>query len=315
MSAAGWPAERDGGEPASEREERRKRLRAALALTAAVLAIEIAGGIVSGSLALLADAAHMFADIAALILAYAAITVAGRAPTRRHSFGLYRAEILAAFVNAEILLLMALGILVESAMRFSSPVPVRAGVMLWVSLIALAANLIAMRLLSPGHGQAHGGGHNLNMHAAYLEVFTDMLGSAAVLAAAIAIPRTGWLWLDPAVSAAVALFILPRAASLLKQSAHILLEGSPGGVDPAAVREAVLRLPGVEACHDLHLWTLTSGVHSASVHIRAASDTPRGDLLLAVQQVLKDAAGVDHATIQVEWGVEMTCHASNRGHA
>ncbi len=317
MSAAGWPAESEGRPPASEREGRRRRLRAALALTAGVLALEIAGGVVSGSLALLADAAHLFADIAALILAYAAITVAGRAPTGRHSFGLYRAEILAAFVNAEILLLMAVGILVEAVLRFSSPVPVRTGVMLWVALAALAANLAAMRLLSPGpgHGHGHGAGENLNMHAAYLEVFTDTLGSAAVLAAAIAIPRTGWLWLDPAVSAAVALFILPRAASLLKQSAHILLEGSPGGIDLAAVRDAVLRVKGVEAIHDLHLWTLTSGVHSASVHIRAAAETPRGEVLLAVQQVLKAAAGVDHATIQVEWGSEMTCHASNRGHA
>ncbi len=319
MSAAGWPAENEGNHPASEREGRRRRLRAALALTAVVLALEIVGGIVSGSLALLADAAHLFADIAALILAYAAITVAGRAPTGRHSYGLYRAEILAAFVNAEILVLMAVGILVEAALRFSSPVPVRTGVMLWVALFALAANLAAMRLLSPVHGHGHGPTHraaeNLNMRAAYLEVFTDMLGSAAVLAAAIAIPRTGWLWLDPAVSAAVALFILPRAAGLLRQSAHILLEGSPGGIDPAEVREAVLRVPGVEAIHDLHLWTLTSGVHSASVHIRAAPETPRGDVLLAVQQVLKDAAGVDHATIQVEWGSEMTCHASNRGHA
>ncbi len=315
MSAAGWPAESQGKHADSEREDRRRRLRAALALTAGVLALEIAGGIISGSLALLADAAHLFADIAALILAYAAITVAGRAPTGRHSFGLYRAEILAAFVNAEILLLMAVGILVEAALRLMSPMPVRTGVMLWVGLVALAANLVAMRLLSTGHGHGHGAAENLNMHAAYLEVFTDMLGSAAVLAAAIAIPRTGWLWLDPAVSAAVAVFILPRAASLLKQSAHILLEGSPGNIDPAAVREAVLRVSGVEAIHDLHMWTLTSGVHSASVHIRAATDTPRSEVLAAVQQALKEVAGVDHATIQVEWGSEMTCHASNRGHA
>ncbi|MEO8189100.1 MAG: cation diffusion facilitator family transporter [Acidobacteriota bacterium] len=321
MSTAGWPAESEGKHADSEREDRRRRLRAALALTAGVLALEIAGGIISGSLALLADAAHLFADIAALILAYAAITVAGRAPTGRHSFGLYRAEILAAFVNAEILLLMAVGILVEAALRLMSPMPVRTGVMLWVGLIALVANLVAMRLLSTGHvhGHSHGHGHgaaeNLNMHAAYLEVFTDMLASAAVLAAAIAIPRTGWLWLDPAVSAAVALFILPRAASLLKQSAHILLEGSPGNIDPAAVREAVLRVSGVEAIHDLHMWTLTSGVHSASVHIRAAPDTPRSEVLIAVQQALKEVASVDHATIQVEWGTEMTCHASNRGHA
>ncbi|MDQ2978627.1 MAG: cation diffusion facilitator family transporter [Acidobacteriota bacterium] len=309
MTGADRAANRESHDLSSGREARRRRLRAALALTATVLALEIGGGIASGSLALLADAAHLFADIAALILAYAAITVAGRAPTGRHTFGLYRAEILAAFVNAQVLLVLAVGILVEAAMRFSSPVAVRTGVMLWIAAVALLANLAAMRLLSEGRGR------NLNMRAAYLEVFTDMIGSAAVLAAAIAIPRTGWLWLDPAVSVAVALFILPRAASLLKQSAHILLEGSPGDIDAAAVRGELLGVPGIEAIHDLHFWTLTSGLHSASVHIRAGSDSPRRDLLQAVQGVLKSAAGVDHATIQVEWGSEMTCHSSNRGHA
>ncbi len=311
MTGADRAANRESHDLSSGREARRRRLRAALALTATVLALEIGGGIASGSLALLADAAHLFADIAALILAYAAITVAGRAPTGRHTFGLYRAEILAAFVNAQVLLVLAVGILVEAAMRFSSPVAVRTGVMLWIAAVALVANLAAMRLLSQGREP----GRNLNMRAAYLEVFTDMIGSAAVLAAAIAIPRTGWLWLDPAVSVAVALFILPRAASLLKQSAHILLEGSPGDIDAAAVRGELLGVPGIEAIHDLHFWTLTSGLHSASVHIRAGSDSPRRDLLQAVQGVLKSAAGVDHATIQVEWGSEMTCHSSNRGHA
>ena len=241
------------------------------------------------------------------------MSMADRAPTGRHTFGLYRAEILAAFVNAEVLVVMALGILVESVIRFSSPVVVRTGVMLWVALAALFVNLAAMRLLSHRHGHAHP--ENLNMRAAYLEVFTDMLGAAAVLAAAIAIPRTGWLWLDPAVSAAVAVFILPRAASLLKQSAHILLEGSPGDIDAPAVRQRLLGIPGIEEVHDLHFWTLTSGFHSCSVHIRAGTATVRGDVLAAVQGVLRDAAGVDHATIQVEWGTEMTCHASNRGHA
>jgi cobalt-zinc-cadmium efflux system protein len=313
MTAADRAASRESRDLSSGREARRQRLRAALALTAAVLALEIGGGIASGSLALLADAAHLFADIAALILAYAAITVAGRAPTGRHTFGLYRAEILAAFVNAQVLLVLAVGILVEAALRLSSPVAVRTGVMLWIAAVALVANLAAMRLLSPGRTSDRG--RNLNMRAAYLEVFTDMIGSAAVLAAAIAIPRTGWLWLDPAVSVAVALFILPRAASLLKQSAHILLEGSPGDIDSAAVREELLGVPGIEAIHDLHFWTLTSGLHSASVHIRAGSDSPRRDLLQAVQGVLKSAAGVDHATIQVEWGSEMTCHSSSRGHA
>lgn len=293
------------------RRSRRGRLRGALLLTLGVLALEAAGGILAHSLALLADAAHLFADLASLTLAYAAMTVADRAPTGRHTFGLYRAEILAAFVNAQILLVMAVGILVEAAARFASPVPVHARLMLGVAAFALVANLAAMRLLS--HRHAHR--ESLNLRAAYLEVFTDMLGSAAVLAVAIAIPLTGWLWLDAAVSVLVAIVILPRAISLLRQSAHILLEGAPGDIDARGIRQALLDIPGIEAIHDLHFWTLTSGVHSASVHIRAGSEIPRADVLREVQRLLQESAGVDHATIQVEWGSEMTCHASNRGHA
>jgi cobalt-zinc-cadmium efflux system protein len=300
-----------GGDAAGQRLQRRRRLGAALLLTLAVFALEIGGGIASHSLALLADAAHLFADLASLTLAYAAMTVADRAPTRKHTFGLYRAEILAAFVNAQVLLLLSVGILVEAVIRLREPVTVAPRIMLVVAAFALAANLASMRLLSHGHGHVH----NLNMRAAYLEVFGDMMGSAAVLAAALLIPTTGWMWLDPLVSAGVALFILPRAVSLLRQSAHILLEGAPGDIDVSAIRDAILRVPGIEAIHDLHFWTLTSGVHSASVHIRASQETSRADVLAAVQRLLQDSAGVDHATIQVEWGKEMTCHASNREHA
>ena len=293
-----------------ERSARRARLRMALGLTIGVLALEVGGGIASHSLALLADAAHLFADLASLSLAYAAMAMADRAPTRKHTFGLYRAEILAAFVNAQVLLLLSLGILIEAVIRFREPVAVTPRIMLVVAACALIANLASMRLLS--HGHAHR--KNLNMRAAYLEVFGDMLGSAAVIVAAAIIPFTGWNWLDPAVSAGVAIFILPRAVSLLRQSAHILLEGAPGDIDVPAIRDAILAVPGVEAIHDLHFWTLTSGVHSASVHIRAASATSRSDVLAAVQRLLQGTAGVDHATIQVEWGLEMTCHASNREH-
>jgi cobalt-zinc-cadmium efflux system protein len=278
-------------------------------LTVAILLVEVAGGLFSHSLALLADAAHMFADIGALLLAYAALTLAGRAPTGRHTFGLYRAEILAAFVNAQVLLVVALYVGYEAVRRFRQPVEIHTGAMLWVAAAALLGNILSMGLLSRGSASS------LNMRAAYLEVFTDMLSSLAVLGAAIAIPLTGWRWLDAAVSAGVALFILPRAIGLLKQSAHILLEGAPGEIDLPALRQDLLNLPGVEELHDLHCWTLTSGLHSASVHIRASADTGRAEVLAAVQKLLKEEAGVDHATIQLEWGSEMTCHASSRGHA
>ncbi|HJW14961.1 MAG TPA: cation diffusion facilitator family transporter [Thermoanaerobaculia bacterium] len=292
-----------------DRKQWRRRVRAALALTAAVLLLEVAGGLFARSLALLADAAHMFADIAALLLAYAGMTLAGRAPTGRHTFGLYRAEILAAFVNAQILLLLAFYVGYEALRRFERPVEVHTGTMFWIAILALCGNLASMALLSRGKGSS------LNLRAAYLEVFTDMLSSLAVVAAAVLMPLTGWHWLDAAVSAGVALFILPRAIGLLRQSTHILLEGAPGEIDLPALRRRILDLPGVEELHDLHFWTLTSGLHSASVHVRASADTARGEVLSAVQKLLRDEAGVDHATIQLEWGAEMTCHASSREHA
>ncbi|HKA36971.1 MAG TPA: cation diffusion facilitator family transporter [Thermoanaerobaculia bacterium] len=299
------------GQPASaaegERSQRRRNLLGALSLTVGILVLEVTGGLLSHSLALLADAAHMFADIASLMLAYAGITLAGRAPTGRHTFGLYRAEILAAFVNAQILVLLAVYVGYEAAVRFFHPVEVHTGMMFWVAILALAGNLGSMALLSRGKP-------NLNMRAAYLEVLTDAVSSFAVVAAAVLIPLTSWHWLDAAVSAGVAIFIVPRAIGLLRQSAHILLEGSPGEIDVARVRGELLRLPGVETLHDLHFWTLTSGVHSASVHIRASQDRPLEDVLAAVQNLLREKAGVDHATIQIEQGEEMSCHASSRGH-
>jgi cobalt-zinc-cadmium efflux system protein len=292
-----------------DRPTRKKSLLGALALTGAILVLEVGGGIFSHSLALLADAAHMFADIGALILAYAATSLAGRAPTGRHTFGLYRAEILAAFVNAQLLLVVSLYVGYEAVRRFRQPVEVHTGAMLWVAAAAVLGNGLSMALLSRGSAAS------LNLRAAYLEVFTDMLSSLAVLGVAIALPLTGWKWLDPAVAAAVAVVILPRAIGLLRQSAHILLEGAPGEIDLPALRQRLLTLPGVLELHDLHCWTLTSGLHSASVHIRASAETGRGEVLAAVQKLLKETAGVDHATIQLEWGSEMTCHASSRRHA
>ncbi len=300
---------RSDGSAGTDRASWRRRLREALALTAAVLLLEVIGGLYSRSLALLADAAHMFADIAALTLAYAAIGLADRAPTGRHSFGFFRAEVLAAFVNAQLLLVMAGWVLFEAVGRFREPGSVRSGVMLAVAGAALLANFAAMRLLAPGRRES------LNMRAAHLEVATDLAGSAAVVVAALLIPRTGWDWLDPAVSVGVAAFILPRAVSLLKQSAHVLLEGTPGEIDVGSLRGRILEIPGVEAIHDLHFWTLTSGLHSASVHISASAESGRGEVLRAVQRLLREEAHVEHATIQVERGAETTCHASNRSHA
>ncbi len=292
--------------PSTDRAWRRGRIRAALILTVGVLLLEVAGGVASGSLALLADAAHMFTDVAALTLAWAGMALSDRAPTRRHTFGLARAEVLAAFVNAQLLLVAGAGILWEAWRRFHSPSPIRTGLMLWIAAAGLAANVAAIVLLRAARRD------NLNMRAAYLEVVTDALGSVGVLAGAAVMARTGWFGLDALVSAGIALLVLPRAVGILREAAHILLEGAPAEIDLGRLRSEILQIPQVEAVHDLHFWTLTSGQHSASVHIRAAASSSRSEILRRVQLVLREAAGVDHATIQVELEDDADCRSAVR---
>jgi cobalt-zinc-cadmium efflux system protein len=285
----------------------RRRLGGALLITMTFFVVEVAGGLLSGSLALLADAAHMFTDIGALLLSYAAMTLAERAPTTRHSFGLYRAEILAAFVNAQLLLVISGFVFYEAYHRFHQPPDIATGIMLGVAAAGLLANLTSMALLRTPRDQS------LNLGAAYLEMLTDAFGSLAVIVTALLIRPTGWYWLDPLVSVAIALLIVPRTLSLLKKSTHILLEGTPAEVDIASLRAELLKIPGVEDVHDLHCWTLTSGLHSASVHVRATPESPRGQVLKEVQKVLCGRPGMDHATIQVEVETQGACEMA-RGH-
>jgi len=285
---------------------RRRRIRAALILTLSVFVLEVAGGLAAGSLALLADAAHMFTDVAALTLAWAGMALSDRAPTGRHTFGLARAEVLAAFINAQLLILAGGGILWEAWRRFHAPAPIRTGLMLAVAAAGLAANVGAIALLRSARRDS------LNMRAAYLEVLTDAVGSLGVLAGAAVMARTGWYGLDALVSAGLALLVLPRAVSILREAAHILLEGAPAEIDVPRMRTAILALPGVEAIHDLHFWTLTSGQHSASVHIRAAAASSRSEVLRSVQNALREGAGVDHATIQVELENDADCRSAAR---
>lgn len=287
--------------PQLERATRRRQLRTALVVTATFLILEVVGALISGSLALLADAAHMFTDVAALTMAFAAMTLADRTATKRYTFGFYRAEILAAFVNAQLLLLIAAYILYEAYGRFSQPPEIDTGVMLWVAVAGLVANLISVRLL---HGHHH---DNLNMKAAYLEVLTDTVGSAAVIVGALVIAATGWLWVDPLISVGIACFILPRTISILRQAAHVLLEGTPRHIDLAALRRDLIAIPGVEEIHDFHFWTLTSGLDCASVHVRTSPETERFAVRRAVERALSEAAGIDHVTVQVEEISEDDC--------
>lgn len=289
--------------PTSDRENHKRRLRSVLALALVFLIVEIVGGLASGSLALLADATHLSADVAALLLAYGAMTLAELVPTKKYTFGFYRAEILAAFVNAEVLLVVTGFLFYEAYQRLNEPPPIHTGLMTIVGAAGLGANLVSVALLR------HGSAHSLNLKAAYLEVLSDTLGSLGVVLAAGLMTYTRWFWVDPVVSAGIGLLVLPRAISLLRQSAHILLEGTPLDVDLGDLRRQLLAVPGVAELHDLHFWTLTSGLHSASVHIRAAQESRPEEVLRSVQMLLKESAGVYHSTIQVESGAETACDA------
>ncbi len=276
------------------RTEARRRLAAALAVSAAILAVEVAGGWISHSLALLADAGHVLTDVAALSLSYIAVRFAERGISPRHTFGLYRAEILAAFINAQVLLLVCAAILYEAWRRLQAPAPVASIPMLVFGGVALAGNLLSARFL---HAHRH---ENLNLRGAYLEVAADALAAGAVIAAAVAIAVTGRLWIDPALSAAIAVFILPRTVSLLRQSAHILLEGAPAEVDQPGLTGVLERIPGVLSVHDLHVWTLTSGIHCASLHVAIGPGADPSDVLRGVEEKLRTEQHIEHATIQIE---------------
>lgn len=271
-----------------------RRLAAALSVSAAILAIEVAGGAIAHSLALWADAGHVLTDVAALSLSYVAVRIAERGASARHTFGLYRAEILAAFVNAQLLLVVCGAILWEAWRRLEHPEPIAAVPMLAFGAVALAGNLLSVRFLHPHRDES------LNLRGAYLEVAADALASAAVVAAAAAIAITGKRWLDPALSTAIALFILPRTVSLLRQSAHILLEGAPAEVDQPGLTGVLQTLPGVLSVHDLHVWTLTSGVHCASLHVAIGPGTDSSAVLREVEEKLRTDHHVEHATIQIE---------------
>ena len=267
---------------------------ATLALTSAFIVVEAVAGFVTGSLALLADAGHMLTDAAGLGLALFAIWIGGRPPTPAKTYGYYRAEILAALVNALVLLVVATAILVEAWQRFRSPEPVLAGPMLVVAGLGLAVNLVCMWLLQRGAAAS------LTIRAAYLEVVADALSSVGVVVAAVIMMLTGWTAADPLVSAAIALLIVPRTWSLLRQAVNVLLEGTPAHLVLGDIEEAMIRVPGVRHVHDLHVWTLTSGREAMSAHV-VVDDVGQSERLLeALHAVLHARFGIDHTTVQLE---------------
>jgi cobalt-zinc-cadmium efflux system protein len=279
-------------------------LRWALVLTGGFTLAEAAGAWLTQSLALLSDAAHMFTDTAALVIALVAIRLGKRSADARRTFGYARFEILAAAFNASVLFLVALYILSEAVGRLRNPATVAATPMMLLAALGLAVNLAAMRLLRGASTSS------LNVHGAYLEVWSDMLGSLGVLIAGATIVWTGWTPIDPIVAVAISLWILPRTWGLLKESIHILLEGVPTGIDIAAVAAAVRAVAGVAGVHDLHVWSVTSGQVMLTAHIERdlAAEASDSATLAAVRELIEQRFGIVHTTLQLEHGVcEIEC--------
>ena len=271
-----------------------KYLWIALGLTSTFMVAEVIGGLIAGSLALISDAAHMFTDTAALAIALAAMRVARRPADANRTYGYHRFEILAAAFNALLLFAVAIYILVEAYGRFKHPAAIQTGAMLGIAALGLVVNLISMRLLASGKDKS------LNVKGAYLEVWSDMLGSIGVIGGAILIRFTGWAWIDPLIAVAIGLWVLPRTWVLLKESLNVLLEGVPRGVDISEVTQAMSAVPGVQNVHDLHLWALTSGKSSLTAHVVYQAGADPQALLEPLKDILAQRFSVFHTTLQLE---------------
>lgn len=283
-----------------------RSLMIALGLTTTFLLVELVAGVLTQSLALISDAAHMFTDTAALAIALVAVRMGKRAADAKRTFGYHRFEILAAAFNAMLLFGVAVYIGFEAYLRLKSPPEVESTGMLVVALIGMAVNLVSMRMLTGGKDA------NLNMKGAYLEAWSDMLGSLGVVIGALVIKFTGWHWVDSAVAVLIALWVLPRTWSLLRASVNILLEGVPEGIDLGKVREALLTVPGVMSIHDLHVWALTSGKVSLTVHVvnEPAVDA-EARILPELRRRLADQFAITHITVQCELE---PCHQTDEEH-
>ncbi len=272
------------------------KLGLAVGLTVLILAAEIAGGLWSGSLALLADAGHVFTDALALALSYLAVRAAARPADERHTYGFHRLQILAALINGLTLLVIAGEIVLEAWARWQAPRPIQAGVMLGVALIGLIVNALVAFIL---HEHDH---DDVNTRSAYLHVLGDTISSVGVIGAGGVILLTGWLWLDPLVSALISVMIVVSAVRLLRETLHILVEGTPRGASAAEVGAAMVEVPGVRDVHDVHVWTLGPGHVAMSAHVmlddQALSAT--AEIMRALKALLLTRFAITHTTLQFE---------------
>ncbi|MFH8250330.1 cation diffusion facilitator family transporter [Microbacterium sp. B2969] len=289
----------------------RRLLAISLALTTIVMIVQVVGSVLSGSLALLADAAHMFTDAAALIIALIASSVAARPADDRRTFGYQRAEVLGALVNGVILIALSVWVAVEAVQRLLDPgqVEIEGGLMLVVAIVGLVANAVALWLLSAAQRTS------INVRGAYLEVMGDLLGSAAVIIAAIVLLTTGWVQADAVASLIIAAMIVPRAIGLLREVVSVLSESSPKGVHVQEIRDHILTTPGVVDAHDVHVWQLTRGAPVFTAHVVVDPDAFRegrsGEILEQLQECLAHHFDVEHSTFQLEPAghVEHDAHA------
>jgi cobalt-zinc-cadmium efflux system protein len=278
----------------SAAQQDRRRLAIVFVIGLAVLVLEVGGAFLSGSLALLADAGHVASDVTGIALALGAIWLAGRPATATRTFGWYRAEILAALLNALLLLALAVFIVWQSLMRLSSEPVVASGTMLLVAAIGAAANAASLWLLKDAQARS------LNMRGAYLEVLGDLAGSVLVVIAALVVGLTGFSTADTVASLLIAVLIVPRALRLMREALDVLLEAAPRGLDMDEVRGVLLATPGVEDVHDLHAWTLTSGLPVLSAHVVVDESVTSIDMLDRLCGCLSANFDVDHSTIQLE---------------
>jgi cobalt-zinc-cadmium efflux system protein len=269
------------------------RLAATMVLVAVYMVAEFVGGWLTNSLALMADAGHMLSDAAALGLSLFAVWIARRPATARHTYGFYRAEILAALANGATLIGVSLYIFFEAYHRFYQPPEVLGAALSGIAFGGLLVNLISLWILG-GHG-----GENLNVRGAWLHVLTDLLGSVGAIIAGLLVWFFGWRWADPLTSVAIGLLVIYSSWRLLAEAVSVLMEGAPAGIDVDQVLGAIREQPGVAAVHDLHVWSITSGVPALSVHV-VITQSDYGAMLTALRKMLHDRFGVHHSTIQLE---------------
>jgi len=286
----------------------RRKLVFALIITASVMVAEAIGGWLSHSLALLSDAGHMLIDVMALSLAWFAFRLSSRPPTPKKSYGYYRAEILAALFNGMILMLVSLYIFYQAYHRLSSPPQIKSVFMILIATIGLAANLSGIWLLS-------GSRQSLNIKGAYFHMLGDAISSLGVIGAGLIILLTGWVMADPIVSIGIAGIILMGAYRLVKEAVDILMESTPKEIELLEVHRAISAVEGVKEVHDLHIWTITSGIPSLSAHLTLQENCPQTpeEVLLGVQKLLKERFGIEHTTIQLE-PPSLGCPIREEGH-